>query len=213
MKRAPGHGRRVLRRPAPQGLKAYAVESSSMLMLSPLDCKPKVRQVRRRSWFHPPWVFWWARSGLLSQSQFSTCFEATGVHFNMAGTRWRPSVPGMPKRVNASISRIPVAGVDPFGPSSLAAADYSLRAFNLPWQSCLAAHPRLPLIGCPMQRGPRTPSSATRIGPMLRCSILHAAVPKQRLPRPSATPTLRSWCRNSSSTGTPRLVRPVRLAC
>ena len=99
----------------------------------------------------------------------STRFEATSHRHG--GIRWLPSVPNRPKRLNASLSRVPVAGVIPSSPSSHDDAGYSLRAFSLPLLSCQAAHPRH-LLGCPMQRGLYTPSSATRIGPMLRCYTL-----------------------------------------
>ena len=99
----------------------------------------------------------------------STRFEATAHRHG--GISWLPSVPNMPKRLNASLSRVPVAGVIPSSPSNHDDAGYSLRAFSLTLSSCLAAHPRH-LLGCTMQRGLYTPSSATRIGPMLRCYTL-----------------------------------------
>ena len=64
-------------------------EPCSMLMLSPQDCKPKVSQVRRCSWFFPPWVFCAGsfRSGKPKPvtTFVSTRFEASGARDNMAG--------------------------------------------------------------------------------------------------------------------------------
>ena len=84
-------------------------------MLSPQDCKPKVSQVRRL-WFSPLWFRGGPpRSGKPKPVTSSGFYMLRGhSSLSVVATRWKPPVDSMPKRLNAALSRVPVAGSDPF---------------------------------------------------------------------------------------------------
>ena len=120
------------------------------------------------------------------------------------GCRWLPSVvrhaeEGEGSPLPSAADRRGSIRVHGFSPPSVISAEPS----TSPQPSCPAAHPRVPLIRCPMQRGPFPPSSATLGGPMLRCSILLVEAPGRKPTQPHETWIQKPWCKNSLPTGTP----------